>query len=154
MKIGKLEISHGFQLADIGGKVLLGMDFFKKHKCVLDINNCNIKIRTESLDCCDQYGTPLSVRVIADKEVIIPPQCEIVTGFQLSRPIQHDQTTGWVEPTHKILVLRLLNGTGEEIVIRKHTTLGRFSPVEVEDGGAQGADVAFNLCQRGSDRQL
>ena len=110
------------------------------------------------------------MRVTADKDVIIPPQCEIVTGFQLSRPIQHDQTTGWVEPTHNILglmvassvhqpvdeqiVLRLLNGTGKEIVICKHATLGRFLPVEVEDEGAQGADVAFNSVNYNFSRNL
>ena len=58
------------------------------------------------------------------------------------------------QPVDAQIVLRLLNRTGKEIVICKHKTLGRFSPVKVEDEGAQGADVAFNLCQRGNDRQL
>ena len=37
-KIGSTTYIHDFQLADIDGKILLGMDFFRKHWCVIDVH--------------------------------------------------------------------------------------------------------------------
>ena len=50
LRLGDLDMEHSFQLTDTEGKILLGMDFFKKHRCVLDLHRCTISICSHTFD--------------------------------------------------------------------------------------------------------
>ena len=43
-QLGELELEHSFQLADIDGIILPGMDFLKKQKCVLGFERGTLKL--------------------------------------------------------------------------------------------------------------
>ena len=72
--------------------------------------------------------------------------------------------TGIVEPTHKIMglmtaasvhapdgqqiILRLLNSTDEDIIIKKGTVIGRYLAAEVEEQQESTSNIEMNSCQQ------
>lgn len=57
-KIGNTTFIHDFQIAEIDGKILLGMDFLRRHRCVIDVHHYSITIGRQTLQCCDVNGHP------------------------------------------------------------------------------------------------
>ena len=163
LKLGDLELEHNFQLANIDGKILLGMDFFKKHRCVLDLHRCTIDIRSYTFDCCDLHGNPMAVGVLAAQDIEVPALAEIIEEFYLNKRVP--QMVGTMEPTHKFIglvvaasvhapddqqiILRLLNTTDEAIVIRKGTVLGRYLAADVMEERESEPRIEVNLYQQG-----
>ena len=80
VKIGDTTFIHNFQIADIDGKVLLGIDIFRRQRCVW------ITIDTTSLDqtfqYCDTSGFPLVINVLCRRSVVVPSQSEkLIKGW-------------------------------------------------------------------------
>ena len=59
-QLGDLMLEHSFQLAHIDGTILLGMDFLKKQKCVLDFERGILKLSSYTTDSCDLHGSHLA----------------------------------------------------------------------------------------------
>ena len=160
-KIGSKTYLHHFQLANIDGKVLLGMDFFRKHRCVIDVHRYTVQIGDEVLDCCDVNGDPLIIGVQARRTTLIPPQTQKIIEARMTR--QTDRPVeGIVEPRHQIvglmvatslhcphganLNIRVLNATEEELIIREGTVIGQFVPVDEVETTLQTTEQ-FRTCQ-------
>ena len=58
-QLGDLMLEHSFQLAHIDG-ILLGMDFLRKQKCVLDFERGTLKLSPYTTNRCDLLGSHLS----------------------------------------------------------------------------------------------
>jgi hypothetical protein len=59
-RLGNHELEHKFQLAEIDNEILLGMDFFKEHQCVLDFRQEVVKMKGDVIPCCGVDGEPLT----------------------------------------------------------------------------------------------
>ena len=104
----------------------------------------------------------MSVNILADREMRVPSLAEVIEEFKLSKSVQ--QMTGIVEPTHKIMglmtaasvhapdgqqiILRLLNTTDEDIIIKKGTVIGRYLAAEVEEQQESTSNIEMNSCQQ------
>ena len=144
-RIGNTTFIHEFQIADIDGKILLGMDFFRRHRCTIDVHRYSITIGEQTLQCCDANGFPLVINVQSKRSVIVPPQSEKHIEGWLTR-FRRGSTEGIVEPRHSIIglmiatslhkpdgpdiCLRVLNATDEEIMINEGTLIGQYIPVD------------------------
>ena len=129
-KIGTTTYIHDFQLADIDGKILLGMDFFRKHRCVINVHRYTVQIGDQILDCCDIDGDPLIIGVQAKRATVIPPQSQKMIEARMTRHTDR-LVEGIVEPRHQVvglmvatslhrpdgahLNIRVLNATDEDI---------------------------------------
>ena len=60
LRLGDLELEHSFQLVQIEGNILLGMDFLKKQQCVLDFQRGTINMSSYTFDIWDLHGNPMS----------------------------------------------------------------------------------------------
>jgi predicted aspartyl protease len=132
VKIGGTRMTHEFQLADIEEKTLLGMDFFRKHRCVLDIHKCRISIDGKEIVCCDVHGNPLVIQI------------QILCAWLTRLP--EDGVEGIVEgvkdldglvvaasvhqPTSQILAVRVANSTNSDVKLKSGRILGTFNPVD------------------------
>ena len=144
-RIGNTTFIHEFQIADIDGKILLGMDFFRRHRCTIDVHRYSITIGEQTLQFCDAYGFPLVINVQSKRSVVVPPQSEKHIEGWLTR-FRRGSTEGIVEPRHSIIglmiatslhkpdgpdiCLRVLNATDEEIMINEGTLIGQYIPVD------------------------
>ena len=144
-KIENTTFIHDFQIAEIDGKILLGMDFFRRHRCVIDVHHYSITIGRQTLQCCDANGHPLIINVQSQRSVIVPPQSEKLIEGWLTR-FKRGSTEGIVEARHNIvgllvatslhkpdgpnICIRVLNATDQEIVLKEGTVIGQFVPVE------------------------
>ena len=104
----------------------------------------------------------MSANILADQEMRLPSLVEVIEEFKLSKSVQ--QMTGIVEPTHKIMglmtaasvhapdgqqiILRFLNTTDEDIIIRKGTVIGRYLAAEVVEQQESTSNIEINLCQQ------
>ena len=171
MKIGDSTFIHDFQIADIDGKVLLGMDFFRRHRCVLDVHRYSITIGGQTFQCCDASGFPLVIHVQCRRSVVVPPQSEKLIKGWMTR-FKRGSTEGIVEPRHNIvglmvatslhrpdgptLCLGVLNATDREIVLKEGTLIGQFvsvEEVETETPAIEG-QPAFRSLEIGDETKL
>ena len=68
-QLGDLMLEHSFQLAHIVG-ILLGMDFLKKQKCVLDFERGTLKLSPYTTNSCDLHGSQNGrVKTINDSDL-------------------------------------------------------------------------------------
>jgi hypothetical protein len=126
MKVGGMNMTHEFQLAEIEEKTLLGMDFFKKHRCVLDIHKCRISINSKQVMCCDVHGNPLVIQIQVQRDTVISAKTEVILCAWLTR-LPEEGVEGVVEgigdldglvvaasvhqPTSQIIGVRIMNNT-------------------------------------------
>ena len=164
MKIGGREFLHDFQVAEINGRILLGMDFFRKHRCILDVHNYRIQLGGQIIECCDVDGNPLMIGVQLRGTTTIPASSKMQVEARLTRPLNR-VTDGIVEPRHRIvglliaaslhsprgleICIEVMNTTDEEILIPSGTIIGQFVPVdEVETEAHSTSEYqAFRTCQ-------
>ena len=90
-QLGTQKISHQFVIADIDNAILLGLDFFEHHQCLLDFQNAQLKIRDSAVRCCDSQGNLLKVNVQVRQDTVLPPRTEKFSMARLS--------TKWVQGT-------------------------------------------------------
>lgn len=137
-------VHQKFLVADTGGEVLLGMDFFKDNSCVLDFEMAKLQLSNYKVSCVDRSGAPCIKRVQVSPEIRIPPRSEIVVEGRLN--LAAVGCTGLVEPKHQIhsltvaatvhqptglkMAIRLCNMGTEEMIIPAGKIIGRFILVD------------------------
>ena len=145
MRIGGRTYLHHFQIAEISGKILLGMDFFRRYRCILDIHKYKLQIGDQTIPCCDADGAPLVINVQVQRSTVIPPQSQKIIEGRMSRETER-VVDGIIEPRHKLpglmvasslhrpngpeLNVRILNASEEEIEIPSGTIIGQFVPID------------------------
>ena len=85
-KLGSHDLEHKFQLAEIDNEILLGMDFFDKHQCVLDFKMKVVKMKGDVIPCCTVDGEPLTNYVQLRQGTTIPPHTHREGGRSVSHP--------------------------------------------------------------------
>ena len=164
MKIGSREFLHDFQVAEINGKILLGMDFFRKYRCVLDVHNYRFQLGVHVIECCDVEGHPLIIGVQVPRKTTVPGRSKMLVEARLTRPLNRT-TDGIVEPKNRIvglliaaslhsprgmeLCVEVMNTTDKDITLSGGSIIGQFVPVdEVLTTVPAAADYeAFRTCQ-------
>ncbi|XP_067939608.1 uncharacterized protein [Watersipora subatra] len=130
-QFGTQKISHQFIIADIDNAILLRLDFFENHHCLLDFQNAQLKIRDSAVRCCDSQGNLLKVNVQVRQDTVLPPRTERFSMARLST--KWVQGTACIEPADTVpgvlvattvqdpdkqqVHLRLMNYTDREIRI-------------------------------------
>ena len=77
-----LDIS--FRVANITEDAILGMGFFREHKCQLDLDQGLLHLREHVLSCVDRTGYPLSAKIQVRREVVLPASTEIQVPCHLT----------------------------------------------------------------------
>ncbi|XP_053376966.1 uncharacterized protein LOC128547795 [Mercenaria mercenaria] len=96
--IGSQSFDHMVYLADIKSDSILGMDFFKSHKCQIDVSRKSLKLNEEEIPCYhrDVSESFTSCRIQIKENTVIPPETEVIV---LGKPTGVvSETIGIVEP--------------------------------------------------------
>ena len=76
------KIIHNCQIAEIDSKVLLGIAFLKRYRCLLDIHRFILRIGQQLIPCCDNNGGLLIINVQNRKAIMLPPKSEQIVKAQ------------------------------------------------------------------------
>lgn len=159
MKLGAATLQQEFLVADVASEILLGMDFFRKHNCVLDFAAFKLQIGDVEVSCCDSGGKPLVAHVQNKRKVVIPAMTEMMVEAALNQ--EPAENTGVVEQKHSIpglmvastlhdvkdrqLIIRLANPTPTAIEVPAGRILGMFLPAEPDGDSESDEEVAVAL---------
>ena len=100
MTIGPGKIEQEFLIADLHNEILLGMDFFQKHGCIIDFTAYKLKIKHFEVSVCDKDGKALAVHVQNATNCMIPAMTEMMVKGRLNQ--EHSTAFGMVEAKHDI----------------------------------------------------
>ena len=147
--IGDHSYDQEVVVADVNFEGVLGLDFMKKHRCVVDIIKGTFKIGRQMVPM-QQEGWFGCYKIALGETINIPPRTEIIVNGTICTPDGMSRPTGFgiVEGgekfvnTEKGLVARTLVECGERIPVRmmnvssevktvhSGTIVGNLSPVE------------------------
>ena len=149
-EIGTQKLTHQFLIADIENDGILGMDFFKTHKCDLVLTRQILKINGEEIlwFANSRNAQPRCCRVAILEPVIIPPETEIVvpgytkgmidkrgtvlveadTNFMLTKGLLVAKAL--VCPLTGTMPLRIANPYKQSCKLYKNTIVASYEPIE------------------------
>ena len=150
IEVGNKWFQHPCIIADIANDGLLGVDFMKRHKVVIDFATNQITCDGKILQTRFKQLNSRVCRVSLGETTIIPPSSRVILEGQASKPLANGM---WmVEPlthfpgnetilTAKVLAracgssipVELMNPTDVEVKLEKFTHLGIASRVQDED---------------------
>lgn len=147
--IGGVHLKHTFLVAEIGGHGLIGMDFLRKYKCILDVPAGSLKwpngeiplqtIEPSGISCC---------KVLLAENVVIPPKSEIIApgklakeftqakygilepNSQFSRKTNSFLAAELVTPCNGQVPLRLMNPGNEPLTLEQGDLAGIYSETD------------------------
>ena len=143
--IGDQVLQHTVVVADIEAPGILGLDFLKRHKGILDASNGILTIDSQRHKCMTGLEGSSVCRVQLKDTVVIPAQSEMIISGECRWPYGQNKN-GLLEPSVSFLKRNLLMGKavvdphGDEIPVRvlnptsdpftlyKGTTLGTCEP--------------------------
>ena len=144
LAIGPVKLQQEFLIADLHKDILLGMDFFQKHRCVIDFTAVKLRIGKQEVAICDYYGLPLATHVQNVNRCVIPPLTEQNIMARLTR--KPAAGVGMVEATHGIpgllvaatlhepeqpnIWIRVWNVNSTPLTIPEGKIIGFFSPAQ------------------------
>ena len=120
-KLGRLQVSAPFWVADINNHALLGLNFFQEHDSSIDFKTCQFQCDGIKVSCCSKEGEPLQVGVQARHASRIPPQTELVIQARLNRVWVHG--AGCIETTQA--------APGVVVASSLHRPNGQLLPIRV-----------------------
>ncbi|KAL5011228.1 hypothetical protein ScPMuIL_011687, partial [Solemya velum] len=152
LRIGSCEYPHKVLVANIAEKAILGNDFLRQNRVVIDLSRNKLKIGTNTVQLYCDEGSFQCCKVTAARNFVIPPESEVVVeGLMHKRgsPFcegvvesvsqlrqNHPQlmvakTLVDCELSRKVPV-RLLNVTSEPAIVQEGSRIGMLYPVQNE----------------------
>ncbi|KAL5020781.1 hypothetical protein ScPMuIL_002130, partial [Solemya velum] len=152
LRIGSCVYPHKVLVANIAEKAILGNDFLRQNRVVIDLSRNKLKIGTNTVQLYCDEGSFQCCKVTAARNFVIPPESEVVVeGLMHKRgsPFcegvvesvsqlrqNHPQlmvakTLVDCELSRKVPV-RLLNITSEPAIVQEGSRIGMLYPVQNE----------------------
>ena len=89
MKIGtdNLSMEHKMVVAPVEAPAVLGLDFLRAHRCILDVDGCTLWVGGAVHACRSITDMPACYRISMTETVVVPPRSEmIISGGVLGNP--------------------------------------------------------------------
>ncbi|KAL5004549.1 hypothetical protein ScPMuIL_018005, partial [Solemya velum] len=152
LSIGSCVYPHKVLVANIAEKAILGNDFLRQNRVVIDLSRNKLKIGTNTVQLYCDEGSFQCCKVTAARNFVIPPESEVVVEGLMHRrgsPFcegvvesvsqlrqNHPQlmvakTLVDCELSRKVPV-RLLNVTSEPAIVQEGSRIGMLYPVQNE----------------------
>ncbi|KAL5020808.1 hypothetical protein ScPMuIL_002107, partial [Solemya velum] len=168
LRIGSCVYPHKVLVANIAEKAILGNDFLRQNRVVIDLSRNKLKIGTNTVQLYCDEGSFQCCKVTAARNFVIPPESEVVVeGLMHKRgsPFcegvvesvsqlrqNHPQlmvakTLVDCELSRKVPV-RLLNVTSEPAIVQEGSRIGMLYPVQNEIHSVPKTGSALPIKQR------
>ena len=141
ISIGNKVIQHPCVIAAISNDGLIGMDFLKQHKVVVDFSQHQVTIEGEVHSACCRQGQQRACRVTVAENIVLPAGTRTIVPARAKKPLADGD---WIieplshTPGHlpvlmaKTLVhtcgtrlmVEVLNPTEADVTLHRHTNLG------------------------------
>ena len=146
--LGNIETQHTVVVANIESEGLLGSDFLCKPNCVLNFRECVLEMEGESIPYRELMGCMTVCRVKIAETITLPAGKEVLAPGQLIRRgihtlygvvepsnqfiTKHGVLVGktLVDPTNRIVPVRVMNLSKEPKTLYKDTVVGTYQPVD------------------------
>ena len=147
-KLRHVKVEHEFFIAKLQDDAILGMNFLEQYSCKLQFGKPILTILGHELICTDQWGDQLINKISLVHNTTVPPMSETTLVCRLNTTPQGE--VGIVESycvkqpelrlaaslnspdAQQRVVVRCLNATSEEIVVRSGTILGTYQPIDTD----------------------
>ena len=89
MKIGtdNLSMEHKMVVAPVEAPAVLGLDFLRAHRCILDVDGCTLRVGGALHACRSITDMPACYHISVTETVVVPPRSEmIIPGVVLGNP--------------------------------------------------------------------
>ena len=89
MKIGtdNLSMEHKMVVAPVEAPAVLGLDFLRAHRCILDVDGCTLRVGGALHACRSLTDMPACYHISMTETVVVPPRSEmIIPGVVLGNP--------------------------------------------------------------------
>ena len=89
MKIGtdNLSMEHKMVVAPVEAPAVLGLDFLRAHRCILDVDGCTLRVGGAVHACRSITDMPACYHISMTETVVVPPRSEmIIPGVVLGNP--------------------------------------------------------------------
>ena len=84
LKVGGAEVWQTFLVGDVTEHIIIGMDFFHKHECILDFTSFKLKVGKNEVNCYNRHGQPFVVQIQMISECRIPSKTEMSVKARLN----------------------------------------------------------------------
>ena len=142
--LGEVQVQHSAIVADVMNDGLLGLDFMREHKMVVNFSTLEITMEGKKVVSHCNIGTDRACRVVAIENTTLPSRSRTVLAASTTKPLV---AGNWlVEPTNKTpgdlpvllaktlssgcgntVMVELINPTENDVYLYKHTRLGLVS---------------------------
>ena len=145
-------------IANIHENGILGMDFLKAFKCILDFESMTLRLHEQSIPLVNKMGERLSRTCFCAKQLVIKPGSESLVNLYTS---ESPDTIGLIQPNHSVidrlglmaapclvsdhLLMRVANITGNPITIPAHHALAFWVSTDVMQI-SENISPEFNVC--------
>ena len=165
MKIGtdNLSMEHKMVVAPVEAPAVLGLDFLRAHRCILDVDGCTLRVGGAVHACHSITDMPACYRISMTETVVVPPRSErIIPGVVLGNPHftaamiesgdiplcdgQVALAKMLVNPSNGDVPVRLMNLSNQPETLPEGLVLGSCGPVCVlaDDDIPDGPEDACN----------
>ena len=79
-------LSQNFLVAETNEPVVLGYDFFHKHRCVIDLTNNTLQVEGKTVTCCLESKLLSLFRIRLTETVTIPSNSEMIVSGYFNNP--------------------------------------------------------------------
>ncbi|KAL5020764.1 hypothetical protein ScPMuIL_002155, partial [Solemya velum] len=152
LSIGSCVYPHKVLVANIAEKAILGNDFLRQNRVVIDLSRNKLKIGTNTVQLYCDEGSFQCCKVTAARKFVIPPESEVVVEGLMHRrgslfcegvvesvsqlrqnhpQLMVAKTLVDCEVSRKVPV-RLLNVTFEPAIVQEGSRIGMLYPVQNE----------------------
>ena len=148
----ELEVEHDFLVVDIDADALLGYDFLKLYNCTIDAGAGRLTVGERQLERLGTDGDKsVGTRVVVADTVVVPASSEKIVMARTSAQTQMSACAivecsedfmrrrqllvarALVNPSNKVIPVRLMNATDRPITLYEGTCVGQCEPVELVD---------------------
>lgn len=145
IRVRDVKVEEAFVISQINEDAILGMPFLRAQGCAMDFGRPVLRMGDRELVCTDRHERVLVSRVQLLREVIIPPNTEMLIRGRLNTRSHPD--LGLIEPepdgpivaaslskpdTKGLLLVRCNNPTSQPLKLSSGITLGSYTGVDDE----------------------
>lgn len=147
IQLAGITISHSFLVADIIDECIMGMDFMKKHRIILDVGAQFMKYENIEIPVIFGKVNSGTLRTIISHDQVLQPSSETIVWakvrgdlggqrYFLMEPKYKRNCPNYVvgkaliEPRNGKVPVRILNPTTCSVYVRKGDLVGKCTPIE------------------------
>ena len=145
--IGGQRFEQRLVVAEIDSAMILGLDFFKKHRCVLDVGKTALWVDGHLTPCKPEKDVSTVFRVTLKETSVIPPLSEQILEGEIEghpgytcgiveasdRLVEKKQVMiakSIVDPSGRLIPLRVVNLTEQPVKLYRRTCAATCEPLE------------------------